>query len=57
MTLSRVLLLTLTFTAISVACAGCGGSTSGPVEVAPMSQTPTSELPEGAEPELPEEGP
>jgi len=36
---------------------GCGGSSSGPVEIAPMTQTPTSEFPVGKEPELLEAGP
>jgi len=36
---------------------GCGGSTGGPVEIAPMTQTPTSDFPVGKEPVLAEEGP
>jgi len=36
---------------------GCGGSNSGPVEIAPMTQTPTSEFPVGKEPELLDAGP
>jgi hypothetical protein len=42
---------------VATFASGCGGSSSGPVEIAPMTQTPTSELPEGDEPELSEEGP
>ncbi len=46
----------LMFLFVSIA-SGCGGSSGGPVEIAPMSEAPTSELPVGPEPELAEEGP